>query len=487
LNIKMPHVKLKPVSTMMAIMLAAATAVGCARALEPSKPNADSEKASSQAVYPENGLPKDLKVVLKVGFFESGMGREWFDYAMDTFKKKFPNVSFEVVYTPKIETITGTKIAANNDEDMFDLFSGNIPGGVEGLVEAGKLEPQEELWDHKAYDGNGKTLRELALDGEVISTPRVMGKMYALPVAGTGAGLMYNKTLFEQNGWNQNPKTWDEFMKLCADIKAKGIIPVTFPGVYSTYIENAFGTWKLFELAELGGNLKTFEDNFRNFKLPFHTSPESIDRWNRVYDMGKKGYFPEGVAALNHTQSQMQVIQGKAAMVSTGTWVQNEMKDSTPKEFKWGFMAVPMGNKPDGTIWIRLTVGNGNYIWAAKPELNKKWAKEFNVWLRNLDVQTVIAEKGGMLPIRKDFTDDKTRADKIQNAPKAMLEYMKSNKVMLESGFRNVSLSDPAFLQSNKVIAEAITPIATGKQEPLPKLQEAEELLKKAVEAQRKK
>jgi hypothetical protein len=36
------------------------------------------------------------------------------------------------------------------------------------------------------------------------------------------------------------------------------------------------------------------------------------------------------------------------------------------------------------------------------------------------------------------------------------------------------------------VITEAITMIATGKQDPLPKLQEAEELLKKAIEAQKK-
>ncbi|GAA3405920.1 extracellular solute-binding protein [Paenibacillus hodogayensis] len=482
-------VKMKSISTALALSLVALSAVGCAKAQEPAKDAAPAPQngTSQGAAYTENGLPKDQKVTLKVGFFESGMGREWFDFAMNTFKEKFPNVSFEVVYSPKIDTITGTKIAANNDSDMFDLFSGNIPGGVEALVAAGKLEPQEDLWDRKAYDGGGKTLKDIALDGEYASAPRVMGKTYALPVAGTAGGLMYNKALFEQNGWNQNPKTWDEFMKLCEAIKAKGVIPVTFPGVYPTYIENAFGAWKLFELAEANGNLKKFEDDFRSFKLPNHTSPESVERWNKIYEMGKKGYFPEGVSALNHTQSQMQVIQGKAAMVSTGTWVQNEMKESTPPDFKWGFMSVPMTNKADDTIWIRLSAGNGNYIWAAKPELNKKWAKEFNVWLWNLSVQSVIAEKGGMLPARKDFSDDAARAAKIQDAPKAMYEYMKKNKVMLESGFRNVSLTDPAYQQSLKVINEAISQIAIGKQEPLPKLQEAEELLKKAIDAQAQK
>jgi N-acetylglucosamine transport system substrate-binding protein len=43
-------------------------------------------------VYEENGLPKNEKVTLKIAVFEGGMGREWCDYAMDTFEAKFPNV-----------------------------------------------------------------------------------------------------------------------------------------------------------------------------------------------------------------------------------------------------------------------------------------------------------------------------------------------------------------------------------------------------------
>ena len=56
-----------------------------------------------------------------------------------------------------------------------------------------------------------------------------------------------------------------------------------------------------------------------------------------------------------------------------------------------------MGDNPDSTKWVRFSSGYGFKIWAAKPELNKKWAKEFNVWLWNMDNQSSIAEKGGML------------------------------------------------------------------------------------------
>ncbi|WP_158560628.1 extracellular solute-binding protein [Paenibacillus contaminans] len=450
--------------------------------------SAASEKPND-AVYAENGLPKDQKVTLKVGFFEGGMGREWFDYAMDSFKKKFPNVSFEVVYSPEIAGITSTKISANNKDDMFDMFSGGLPGGndaINALVTSGKLESQEDLWDRKAYDNGGKTLKELAYPGYFEGAPRIMGKTYALPNAGYGTGLFYNKKLFAQNGWNENPNTWDEFVKLGEDIKAKNIIPISYPGVYPEYLHNAFGAWKYFEMAEINGNLKSFDDAFRNYKLPYYSSPEAKAVWERIYELGKKGFFPKGVAGLNHTQSQMQVLQGKAAMVATGVWVGNEMKDSTPDGFEWGFMVVPMGNKPDSTKWLRFFAANGFYIWSEKPDLNKKWAKEFNVWMWSMDVQQLISEKGGAMPVRNDFLTDPKRADKLQDAVKNMLAYMDKNKVQGETEAHNFVLTDPAAAQAGKVIQEMITEVTEGKLDPVPLLDKADGFMKKAIEAQKK-
>ncbi|WP_339279842.1 extracellular solute-binding protein [Paenibacillus sp. FSL W8-1187] len=453
----------------------------------PAPVNASAGETDAGAqVYSENGLPKDEKVTLKVGFFEGGMGREWFDYALESFKQKFPNVSFDVTYSPTISQVTQTKIAANDDKDMFDLFSGSIPGGIASYVEAGKLESQEDLWDRKAYDGSGKTLKEVSFEGSFESSPRTKGNTYAFPISASGSGLMYNKSLFEQNGWNENPKTWSEFLKLCEDIKAAGLYPITFPGVYPDYITNAFGPPKVYELAEENGTLDKVYEDYHKFNQPYFLAAENVERWNRIYDMGKKGYFPSGLAALNHTQSQMQVVQGKAAMVATGTWVENEMKQSTPEGFKWGYMTVPMAEKPDNTKWITFTPGSGFLIWAAKPELNKNWSKEFIVWLWNLDNQLQIAEKGGMIPLRADFADDASRLEKLQSLPSAFLAYMKDNKVKMDSGSADVTLTDPAFEQANKVMSESITQIATGKQDPQPKLQEAENYLKKAIDAQGK-
>ena len=39
------------------------------------------------------------------------------------------------------------------------------------------------------------------------------------------AGILYNKDLFEENGWKV-PSTWQEFTTLCDEIKQSGTLPL---------------------------------------------------------------------------------------------------------------------------------------------------------------------------------------------------------------------------------------------------------------------
>lgn len=56
----------------------------------------------------------------------------------------------------------------------------------------------------------------------------------------------------------------------------------------------------------------------------------------------------DGTVALNHTQSQTDMMMGKALFIVNGNWMENEMKDS-PREngFEFGMTTVPVFNKGD--------------------------------------------------------------------------------------------------------------------------------------------
>ena len=183
----------------------------------------------------------------------------------------------------------------------------------------------------------------------------------------------------------------------------------------------------------------------------------------------------------------MQVIQGQAAMVSTGTHVENEMKEATPEDFEWGYMAVPFRDNTDQKLWIRSGTSNFNYIWAAKPDLNKKWAKELITWMVTLENQQFAAEKAGALPMRKDLTEDPARTANLSSSAQSVLKYIADNKAQTYKASRSISISDPNLAQAEKLLDENIVKFAMGMQDPKPILEQAEELLKKAVEAEKKK
>jgi len=448
---------------------------------QPSQPANPSSSGKTEApapeedVYPENGLPKKEKVTLKYGFFVGGYGRDVADLAIKTFTEKYPNVTIEITASSDLPTILSTKISANDDNDMFDMFNRKPSGDIVALVEAGKLEPLEDMWERTLPDAPDKKLKDMVFSGVYSGANRINGIMYEIPTVSTYSGLFFNKKLFEEKGWNQNPKTWNEFLDLLEDIKSDGITPMVFPGMYPSYHDNAFGNTKMYELADMKGQFDTFHENFQAYKNEY-SSPEAKELWTRVYELGQKGYFYEGMPALNHTQSQMLVIQGQVAMVSTGSHVENEMKDSTPEGFEWGFMAVPFRESTDQNLWVKNSISNGHYIWAAKPELNKAWAKEFIMWQMSMEIQSASAEQGA-LPVRNDLISDPARADKLYTSHKNILRYLEENKALTIRPNRSVSISDPLFSQATKTFEEAIPKIFIGKQDPQPILEEADKLM----------
>lgn len=445
------------------------------------------ESAAEEDVYPENGLSKTEEVTLNFGYFQGGYGREYMDHAIAKFTEKYPNVKFNMTASPTISDLISTKIAAKNDTDMFDLFSAHFPSPEEktALMQAGVFEDLTDLWERGMPDADGKKLKEVLLDGsmDLGASMQIDGKYYELPYGGYTVGLFYDQTLFEQHGWNQSPKTWTEFLQLMEDIKSQNIIPITFPGVYAEYLHFGFQI-KQFELADHKGTVDSFTTNFRNSVLPVHTSPESKAVWSRIYELGKKGYFAPGLGALNHTQSQMQVLQHKAALVITGDWVQNEMKDATPEGFKWGFMAVPFSDNPEDTVWIENGFAYaGIMIWKNKPELVKQWAKEFNLFMLTNEIQAFNNKVAGIYPIRKDFLDNPANVADMLDAPRAVMEYGLNHKVRYGVTRKDVTLTHPDAAKANKLLAEGIIGVASGKTDPLPLLEEADNLLKNAFEA----
>lgn len=317
----------------LALVMILALAAGCQSPSQsektspsPSGANATSSSPSPSAtepesnVYPENGLPKDEDVTLKFALFEGGNGREYADDLVAAFTSKFPNVKIEITASPKIADIINARITANDDKDMFDIFTKNGVN-VDDLIRAGKLEAYDIL-DRETYDDSGKKLRDLIPEATYQSAlVDENGNPYEINTSVSMRGLFYNKAFFKQNGWNENPQTWSEFLELCETIKATGISPIVSYGNYLAYLVEP----KILEMANVVGD-NEIHTNYLEYSVPYYSSKAYVELHKRLAELGSKGYIDKGSGTVTHTESQMMAIQNRAAMVPSGTWIENEMK-----------------------------------------------------------------------------------------------------------------------------------------------------------------
>lgn len=105
-------------------------------------------------------------------------------------------------------------------EDYPDII------GIGGDINYSYFVDAEILADIADYEGLqdiNQGYLDIAESLELIPTEGT----YILPYVANAAGILYNKDLFAEHGW-QIPETWSELMQLCEEIEAEGILPFYF-------------------------------------------------------------------------------------------------------------------------------------------------------------------------------------------------------------------------------------------------------------------
>ena len=146
-------------------------------------------------------------------------------------------------------------------------------------------------------------------DPGLLSTFAYEGKTYAMP-SNYSMWCWYNRKQFRENGW-EAPKTWGEFTALCEKVKKAGVAPLAFQGKYPYY---AWAT-----LLSLYQRLVPFEEwyELQDFKPGAFMKPDFIKAAGMLQEMAQK-YFSSALA-MTHTESQMEWVNGRAAMVFCGS------------------------------------------------------------------------------------------------------------------------------------------------------------------------
>ena len=117
-----------------------------------------------------------------------------------------PNEAMTILKTRFIREDYPDIIAIGGDINYSNFLDADLFEDISGLDEVQTVK--------QAYLDMDKELEFIPKDGT-----------YALPYVANAAGILYNKDLFEENGWKV-PDTWQEFTTLCDEIKQSGTLPL---------------------------------------------------------------------------------------------------------------------------------------------------------------------------------------------------------------------------------------------------------------------
>lgn len=129
---------------------------------------------------------------------------------INDFEKANPDIKVKFTNVPDAGTVLKTRISSDDTPDVVNVFPQNAD--FQEWAKAG-------IWEDLTGKDYLKNLKEGAAE-----TYAINDKVYNVPLTSNAWGFFFNQDKFDELGL-QPPKTWAEFEKLIADIKAKGETP----------------------------------------------------------------------------------------------------------------------------------------------------------------------------------------------------------------------------------------------------------------------
>ena len=322
---------------------------------------------------------------LEIAIFQGGYSKDYWDSIILKFEEAYPGVKIHMTISPQIGQIITPNVVSGNPPDFISLNDVESSGLVMSLIRAKGLTDLTDFFNEKALDRD-TAIKDMIIPGvldTVKFSPYQDGRIYLAPFNYGSTGLVYNKNLFKKRGWTV-PGTWDEFFALGDIAKKEGRALFTYQGIYPTYLElvlwpaiaNSCGTDTL-------NRIYNYEKgSFENDKVK--KVLQILDR------IASQGYLMKGTAALNHTQAQTEMMQGKALFIPCSSWIENEMKNAPREEgFEFGLAPVPTFNQGD-KHYVAITCEQFSIPAKAK---NPALAKEFLRFLYSDASVELFAEK----------------------------------------------------------------------------------------------
>ena len=210
--------------------------------------------------------------------------------------------------------------------------------GIGGDINYSNFLDAEMLMDISDFEGLSDIKESyLKIDKQLEFIP--LDGVYAVPYMANAAGVLYNKDIFDENGW-KIPETLDEFYKLCEDIQQKGMQPLYF-GFRDTW--TCLAPWNAIAVdvadaeicLQVNAGLATFSEGYR----PVAEITKSLLKYAQ----------PDPVA-YSYNDACTAFARGESVMYVIGSYAVPQIKSVNPDINIDSFVFPASNNKEENVL-----------------------------------------------------------------------------------------------------------------------------------------
>jgi raffinose/stachyose/melibiose transport system substrate-binding protein len=247
-------------------------------------------------------------VVLKATF-ETGFDLPF--QLAEEFTNQYPNVTWDISQDQFANLITSTPLvlASDNAPDLLRLPT-MVSFAKDGLLMNLDSYATAFGWN----DWPVPQLNQNRIDADGV---RGSGTLYAMGLNYSLTGVFYNKTLAEQIGMTEPPKTVAEFEDLLAAAKDAGLQPIMMWGSAKSGMGLAFPLQQLMAAYGPVGPINDwiFQKSGATIDTPSNlVAAEHLQMWI------ENGYFPTDINAIEYTDAAARFGKGEGVFTFNGDW-----------------------------------------------------------------------------------------------------------------------------------------------------------------------
>lgn len=295
-------------------------------------------------------------------------------------------------------------LAAVVGKNTPDVYSNMWPGDVQLYVNAKVLVPLSDFAD---FD----SVMNLRLKQEILEESRSEdGKIYQVPWKTNPIMMLYNKKIFEENGFPVPGKTYSEFIEqakvIAADLDGDGYRDryIGIRDIRALWWQRFFDYYT-FYLAASGGKMLV-----KN-RTPIFNNEASVFVFDFLQTMFREKYFPMEKSLARGDP----FLSGRVATRFTGPWEITHADKHKPEGFEYDFAPIPVPDSHTGPVY---TYGDFKNIVLFRTQKAPQNAWDFVKFLISRKNDHRLLTMTSQLPIRKNILNETLYQEYFTNNPK---------------------------------------------------------------------